>query len=442
MEFLLTPAGRQHGAAAHSPVTHPLPDGRGSETFVPMLLLLGACLVLAACSPTPEHERAVGEAWVGPSAVQIRKELNLRSPVSGVLRHGERVELIARRRRFVKVRAGSGVEGWTDSRLLLSARARAEFLALQERAAKAPALGQATVLETLSAHTAPYRQAPAYYQIPPQQTVEVMAHQRVERVPWDPPPLLDEDAFRPKIVRKQKEPPRIPPPPPGPPPPVPDDWLLLSGYTQDHLPEEKPNEPPPTPPVLDDWTLVRAADGRCGWVLDRLLYSSIPDEVAQYAERARIVAYFDIGTVHDRQAGVDKTVWLWAAQSAGARDREFDSLRIFNWSTRHHRYETSWIERGVRGAGPVTLVRKGGAVTGFTTWAVEKDGRTVKRDYALQGYRARVAARTPGEPPAPWYTPAPRKVSSGPATETETRAPSLWDRLVGRINRLRSGSFR
>src|SRR5208283_3163475 len=120
-------------------------------------------------------------------------------------------------------------------------------------------------------------------------------HQRVERVPWDPPPLLDEDAFRPKIVRKQKEPPRIPPHPPGPPPPVPDDWLL-----------------------------VRAADGRCGWVLDRLLYSSIPDEVAQYAERARIVAYFDIGTVHDRQAGVDKTVWLWAAQSAGARDRAFD----------------------------------------------------------------------------------------------------------------------
>jgi len=406
------------------------------------LALVGTLAVLAACGPEGERQRSVGEAWVGPSAVQIRKELNLRSPVSGVLLHGERVELIARRRRFVKVRAGSGVEGWTDSRLLLSAQARAEFLALQESAAKAPPLGQATVLETLSAHTAPYRQAPAYYQIPPQQTVEVMAHQRVERVPWDPPPLLDEDAFRPKIVRKQKEPPRIPPPPPGPPPPVPDDWLLLSGYTQDHLPGEKPNEPPPTPPVLDDWTLVRAADGRCGWVLDRLLYSSIPDEVAQYAERARIVAYFDIGTVHDRQAGVDKTVWLWAAQSAGARDRAFDSLRIFNWSTRHHRYETSWIERGVRGAGPVTLVRKGGAVTGFTTWAVEKDGRTVKRDYALQSYRARVAARTPAEPPAPWYTPPARKVSSAPAAETETRAPSLWDRLVGRINRLRSGSFR
>jgi len=187
---------------------------------------------------------------------------------------------------------------------------------------------------------------------------------------------------------------------------------------------------------------VRAADGRSGWVLDRLLYSSIPDEVAQYAERARIVAYFDIGSVRDRQADVTKTMWLWAAQSPGVHDREFDSLRIFNWSTRHHRYETSWIERGVWGAGPVTLVRKAGAVTGFTVCVLEKGGRTVRRDYALQNYRARVVARVAAQPPAPWYTPPVRKVSSTPAPEAEAPAPSLWQRLVGRINRLRSGSFR
>ena len=406
------------------------------------VLLLCALAMLGACGPGGERERVVGEAWVGPSTVQIRKELNLRSPVSGTLQHDERVDLIARRRRFVKVRAANGVEGWTDSRLLLSAQARAEFQALEERAAKAPALGQATVLDTLSAHTAPYRQAPAYYQIAPKKTVQVIAHQRVERVKWDPPPLLEENAFKPRVPHKQKEAPRVPPPPPGPPPPVPEDWLLLSGYTQDHLPEEKPNEPPPTPPVMDDWTLVRAEDGRSGWVLDRLLYSSIPDEVAQYAERARIVAYFDIGTVRDRQADVTKTVWLWAAQSAGARDREFDSLRIFNWSTRHHRYETSWIERGMGGAGPVRLVVKGGAVTGFTTYVVEQGGQTMKRDYALQNYRARVAARTAAEPAAPWYTPVVRKASTTAQSETEAPAPSLWQRVGGWINRLRAGSRR
>jgi hypothetical protein len=147
--------------------------------------------------------------------------------------------------------------------------------------------------------------------------------------------------------------------------------------------------------------------------------------------------------VRDRQADVTKTVWLWAAQSAGARDREFDSLRIFNWSTRHHRYETSWIERGMGGAGPVTLVVKGGAVTGFTTYVVEQGGQTMKRDYALQNYRARVAARTAAEPAAPWYTPVVRKASTTAQSETEAPAPSLWQRVVGRIiNRLRAGSGR
>jgi SH3-like domain-containing protein len=433
-----TRAVRQPGGGARG-------DGRVSSRRSDgalRVLLVCALATLGACGPGGERERVVGEAWVGPSMVQIRKELNLRSPVSGTLQHDERVDLIARRRRFVKVRAGNGVEGWTDSRLLLSAQARAEFQALEERAGQALALGQATVLDTLSAHTAPYRQAPAYFQIAPKKTVQVIAHQRMERVKWDPPPLLEEIAFKPRVPRKQKEAPRVPPPPPGPPPPVPEDWLLLSGYTQDHLPEEKPNEPPPTPPVMDDWTLVRAEDGRSGWVLDRLLYSSIPDDVAQYAERARIVAYFDIGTVHDRQADVTKTVWLWAAQSAGARDREFDSLRIFNWSTRHHRYETSWIERGIWGAGPVTLVMKSGAVAGFTTYVVEKDGRTMKRDYALQNYRARVIARTAAAPAAPWYTPVVRMAATTAQSETEAPAPSLWQRLVGRINRLRAGSGR
>ena len=105
---------------------------------------------------------------------------------------------------------------------------------------------------------------------------------QVERLPWDPPPLLEELALRPKAAKKKKEPPKVPPPPPGPPPSVPDDWLLISGYPQDHLPGEKPNEPPPTPPILDDWTLVRWPGGHAGWILDRMLYLSIPDEVVQY----------------------------------------------------------------------------------------------------------------------------------------------------------------
>ncbi len=398
-----------------------------------------AALSLASCGPTGEHEPSFGEAWVAPSTLQVRKELALRAPVSVTLSHGDKVDLLARRRRFVKIRASNGAEGWTDSRLLLSADARDKFQDLQDRAAAAPSLGQATVLDAVTVHSAPYRQAPALFQIPPKTSIEVLAHQRFERLPWDPPPLLEELALKPKAAKKKKEPPKIPPPPPGPPPAVPDDWLLLSGYPQDYLPGEKPNEPPPAPPAppaMDDWTLVRYESGHAGWVLDRLLYLSIPDEVIQYAERARIVAYFQLGSVRDKE--LVKPVWLWAAQSASARNLEFDSLRIFTWSVRRHHYETSWIEHSVKGVGPVTLIREGQNITGFRTYAIEKDGKTMRREYALQNNRARIFARVAEQPPGPWFV-APQKVSQ-PTTFAETvESLSLWQKTKQWVSRLRAG---
>ena len=398
-----------------------------------------AALGLVACGPTGEHEPSFGEAWVAPATLQVRKELTLHAPVSMILYHGDRVDLLARRRRFVKIRAANGSEGWTDSRLLFSAVAREAFDDLQERASAAPSLGRATTLDTVTVHTAPYRQAPALFQIYPKRNVEIIAHQRVERLPWDPPPLLEELALRPKAAKKKKEPPKVPPPPPGPPPSVPDDWLLISGYPQDHLPGEKPNEPPPTPPILDDWTLVRWPGGHAGWILDRMLYLSIPDEVVQYAERARIVAYYELGKI--REGNLEKSECLWASQSSSARDLEYDSLRIFTWSARRHRYETSWIEHGVQGAGPVILTLQGAAITGFRTYAIEKDGQVMRRDYTLQNYRARIAARVAEQPPAPWFI-APRRANQPQPYAAPPEKLSLWQKTLRWFKRLRSGSSR
>jgi hypothetical protein len=171
-------------------------------------------------------------------------------------------------------------------------------------------------------------------------------------------------------------------------------------------------------------------------VLDRMLYLAIPDEVIQYAERARIVAYYELGKVRD--GNLEKSVWLWASQSSAARDLEFDSLRIFTWSARRHRYETSWIEHGVQGAGPVVLTRSGAAITGFRTYAVEKDGHVMRREYALQNYRARITARVAEQPPAPWFI-APRRANQ---PETYTAPPeklSLWQTTLRWFRHLRSG---
>ena len=132
-------------------------------------------------------------------------------------------------------------------------------------------------------------------------------------------------------------------------------------------------------------------------------------------------------------------MWLWASQSASARKLEFDSLRIFTWSVRRHRYETSWIEHGVQGVGPVALTREGAAITGFRTYAVEKDGRVMRRDYTLLNNRARITARIAEQPPAPWFV-APGRANQSQAEVAPAENLSLWQRTRRWFNRLRSGS--
>jgi hypothetical protein len=190
---------------------------------------------------------------------------------------------------------------------------------------------------------------------------------------------------------------------------------------------------------MENWTLIRAKDGRTGWVLTRLLLMSVPDEVAQYAERARISAYFSLGTINDR--GSAKPVWLWATLSTRGADYDFDSLRIFTWNTRRHRYETSFIERNMRGYLPLRLQGQPGVgVHSFRVTVDEKNGARADREYAVQGYRARIIHRHPPTQEQPWYSaPADMRSSGTPTAPPEAdwsgRAKGLIDELKGHLKR-------
>jgi len=52
---------------------------------------------------------------VGPATLKLRREMDLRSAEAATVVHGERLAIVRRRRRFVKVRTEKGVEGWTDT---------------------------------------------------------------------------------------------------------------------------------------------------------------------------------------------------------------------------------------------------------------------------------------------------------------------------------------
>jgi len=389
-------------------------------------LLFSAALFSVSCGDEPNREPALAEAFVAPATLQIRAELVARSPLVATLKHGERVEILGRRRRFYKLRTASGVTGWADSWQLLSTGGMEHLRELARQTAEAPSQGQATVFDALNVHTAPNRQAPSFFQIAPGTKVEVIAHEPVPRVPYKPPsPLLPALESRKSAARKSKREPKYPPPPRPQPPGLPKDWLALSGG----LPPAQLAAPPPVsaPAVMEMWSLVRARDGRSGWVLARMLLMTIPDEVAQYAERARIAAYFHMGDTLDRD-GVAHPAWLWAAVSRPGAD--FDSLRLFTWNTRRNRYETSYIERNLTGFLPILIERRSiGEASAFAALIVEKDGSLQTRVYSVNAFRVRLASRRPATVPRRWYTPDEFKGQPLQLPVASQPAPTWRDRL-------------
>ncbi len=121
------------------------------------LLALFCCTCQKARPRTP----ALAEAYVGPITLQIRQELALNSPVVATLKHGDRLEVVSTRRRFIRVRTSFGTEGWTDSRHLLTSEHMASLRRLAESSAKLISQGEAKVYETLNVHTEPERQSPS-----------------------------------------------------------------------------------------------------------------------------------------------------------------------------------------------------------------------------------------------------------------------------------------
>jgi hypothetical protein len=318
---------------------------------------LAAALLLAGCG-SGGREPVIGEGFVAPATLNLRQELGPRQPSVATVRHGERLEILERRRRFVRVRAGSGAAGWIDGDLLFGPEQMEGLRALGRWAATLPSQGQATVLDTLNVHTEPSRESPSFQQFREGEHAAVVAHRLV----------------------------------------------VSSARTE-------------------DWSLVRLPSGEAGWVLTRMLFMSIPDEVAQYAEGHRIMSYFSLGEVQDGDQV--KQNWLWTTLSAGGQPYEFDAVRVFVWSRSRSRYETVFVERKLKGYYPVEVVQRPGTGPSFSIIVEEKDGSRVRRTYAFQGYHVRLESKVA------WNRPL--QTSPPPASESVAQGKNPEKSYLGRL---------
>lgn len=426
--------------------------------------LLAGIVLVAACGQRQAVEEPVGETYVGPVTLNLRKDLAGRSPAVAAAKHGDRLDVLEVRRRFVRVRTQDGVEGWTDSNLLLSSGEMTQLAGLAARAAKLPSQGAASVFDALNMHAEPKRQSPSFFQIPEGGVVEVVDHtirpriQTGARTPVVTPPR---NVPVRKKAKTSKQAPLLLPPPRPPVPPA--RWELARPRVYDLSGYAAPASSTPTP--MDDWSLVRTPEGKAGWVLSRALFMTVPDEVAQYAEGHRITAYVPLGEVRD---GSDvKKNWLWTTAAPGVRASEFDSFRVFVWSTRRHRYETAYVERDVTGYFPVEVVsipgqqekgfaliveetrRAGNTVGGAGKRkargkkrgskpdtdqssglangeddrnGIRDPGKLYRRVYAFAGYRVRLISKEPYEKPADTTVPA----RALPIAPTSAKTEGWW----------------
>lgn len=380
-------------------------------------------LLLAGCQEKAKEEevRVVGSAFVGPLTAPIRRDLTPRSPELKTLKHGDPVELIERRRRFYRVRH-QGAIGWMDGRALLTATQMEEIRQLAAEHANTPSIGQATVYESLNLHNVPGRSTPSFAQIPEKGVVDMLLYRTVPRVPYQPPPLIEDVKPVPKKARKKgkdKKDPEVEPPPAPQAPELPDDWEDLSE------PGRELSAPTNGPGVkTDDWTLVRMKDGKVGWALSGMLAPAIPDDVAQYSEGHRIIGYWPLK--EDQDGAETKAHWLWVTRQKGST-HTFDGFRVFLYNPRRHRYEQAYREKNVAGYFPVEVTRPGRKpeyLAEFSVITDDKEGRKMKRTFAYLGYRILKLDEQP------WVEPRAATPKAAPVTVAPVPAEKPWYRRL------------
>lgn len=305
------------------------------------LTALALLLALTSCARGPSEPKSLGYGYVGPVSLNLRDDLGLGGVTAGTVQHGTRLEILEKKRKFVRVRTATGVEGWTDSTLLLTEAQMNDLRNLAKHAAAMPSQGMATVFDKLNIHTGPDRAAPSFAQINEGEDVEVLAHRVSTRV-----------------VDGEKTP-------------------------------------------YEDWFLVRTEGGSAGWVLLRMLMMKVPDEIIQYASGQYIMAYKPIAELRNPATGEMKTVWVWTTNTTSKLPHDFDGFRIFYFNWKRNRWETSYSERNLRGHYPLEAVKINDKTQGFSVVVEDSDGALIKKTYAWNAPLVSLVSKEPTQPQPP-----------------------------------------
>jgi hypothetical protein len=255
--------------------------------------------------------------------------------------NGEPLEVLEQGKRFLKVQTGQNQVGWIEERAVIDEKTYDGFVQLSKLHKDDSAAATATLRDDLAMHLLPGRDTPRFYLLAGNDKVQLLARaSALKNAAEAPLPIPLPKTQNP--AQSLKTPGKTPAKP-------------ASGAA----PSSGAGAAEPEPPVMEDWWLARDAQGHVGWLLANRLDVDVPDDVAQYAENQRIVGAWVLTKVNDPDSDkpdhqVPEYLTVLEPLKSGL-PFDFDEVRVFTWSIKHHRYETGYRLHPIQGFLPVRV---------------------------------------------------------------------------------------
>ena len=349
---------------------------RFGTVIAPSLVTLSCVLLLTGCNRF-HHEQHETVYVASARPVYLHDRV---APVSNrvcQVVNAQPLQVLERAKRFLKVKTDKNEIGWIEERAVIDEKTYNGFMQLAAESKNVPVAATAVLRDDLAMHLLPGRETERFYLLPGTTKVELLVRASAPKKPGEVFGPLPSNPAKPAVGGKSAP---------------------AAGNAKPGTAKAAPAPVEETaPPDMEDWWLARDPQGHVGWLLGSRLDVDVPDDVAQYAEAQRIVGAWVLTKVKDDGADPpgDKPEYVMAlSPPQSGLPYDFDQIRVFTWSLKHHRYETAFRVHPIQGYLPVRVFTTNAAAGTVPAFSFElASGSNVATD-AATGITRPVAPRT------------------------------------------------
>jgi hypothetical protein len=300
--------------------------------------------------------------------------------------NGQPLQVLEHGKRFLRVQTDKNEMGWIEERAVIDQQTYDGFVQLGKLHKDDPAAATATLRDDLAMHLLPGRETPRFYLLAGNAKVQLLARASALKNPAE--------ALVPTLIPRIEKPGQAGKPAQ----PKSTGGVAPVKPAAAIAPPNAAGAEAPEPPLMEDWWLARDAQGRVGWLLASRLDVDVPDEIGQYAEDKRIVGAWVLTKVSDPDSDapdhqVPEYLTVLDPLKAGL-PFDYDEVRVFTWSIKHHRYETGFRLHPIRGYLPVRVFTQNTPKGNLPAFSIQIAGNNDVRTDAATGITRPVTPRT------------------------------------------------